>query len=229
MKLKIEYVPLKDLLPYAYNARLHSEAQVAQIKASMQEFGFIVPCLIDAKGELITGHGRLMAATQLGLDVAPIIRVGHLNEEQIRAFRIADNRITLNSDWDIEKLNHELAELMKVEFDIDVLGFNEAELEAYSDMIGLDVAADMNEVVAQEWRDMPEFAMADKEAFLTLPVHFKDQAAVDAFAKLIGQKIDERTRYLWYPNKEIELMRDKRYSALKPVSIIPEADNAAAS
>lgn len=230
MKLKIEYVPLASLQPYVHNARLHPPAQIAQIMASMQAFGFIVPCLIDAKkGEMITGHGRWQAATELGLETAPIIRVSHLTEDQIRAYRIADNRITLNSDWDIERLNHELVELMRADFDIEVLGFNDAELGAYADMIGGDLAADMHDVVAQEWQDMPEFAQEDKTAYFTVPLHFRNQADVDAFAKLIDQKIDEHTRYLWYPKIEFELMRDKRYTALKPVSIIPEGDDAAAN
>jgi ParB-like chromosome segregation protein Spo0J len=93
----VECWPIDRLLPYIANARSHPEAQVAQIAGSIAEFGFNVPCLVDERGVLIAGHGRLLAAKRLGLAEIPVIRLGHLTGAQARAFRIADNQIALNA------------------------------------------------------------------------------------------------------------------------------------
>ena len=90
---RIEMRPISQLQPYAKNAKLHGADQVAKIAASMAEFGWTVPCLVAADGELIAGHGRVLAATQLGLTEAPVIVLGHLTEAQRRAYRIADNKL----------------------------------------------------------------------------------------------------------------------------------------
>lgn len=91
--LQVERWPIERLLPYAANARTHSDEQVAEIAGSIAAFGFNVPCLVDERGVLIAGHGRLLAARRLGLDDVPVIRLKHLTDAQARAFRIADNRI----------------------------------------------------------------------------------------------------------------------------------------
>jgi len=114
-------------MPYAANARTHSEHQVGQIAGSIREFGFNVPCLVDDKDELITGHGRLLAAKRLGLAEVPVIRLGHLTPDQVRAFRLADNRIALNSDWDLDLLVRELDEIAK-NTDLALLGFDNDDL-----------------------------------------------------------------------------------------------------
>jgi ParB-like chromosome segregation protein Spo0J len=97
---KIEHWPLARLLPYARNARTHSDDQVAQIAASIVEFGFTNPCLVGADGVLVAGHGRLLAARKLGLDTVPVVVLDHLTPIQRRALVIADNRIAENSGWD---------------------------------------------------------------------------------------------------------------------------------
>ena len=104
---RIEQWPLSRLQPYARNAKTHGADQVAKIAASMAEFGWTVPCLVAEDGELIAGHGRVLAATQLGLTEAPVIVLGHLTEAQRRAYRIADNRLT-ESPWDEALLSAEL-------------------------------------------------------------------------------------------------------------------------
>ena len=96
---RIEQWPLARLQPYARNAKTHGADQVAKIAASMAEFGWTVPCLVAEDGELIAGHGRVLAATQLGLTEAPVIVLGHLTEAQRRAYRIADNRLTVSGVW----------------------------------------------------------------------------------------------------------------------------------
>src|SRR5690625_5660290 len=97
---RIETWPLARLQPYAKNAKVHGADQVAKIAASMAEFGWTVPCLVGENGELIAGHGRVLAATQLGLTEAPVIVLGHLTEAQRRAYRIADNKLTELGSWD---------------------------------------------------------------------------------------------------------------------------------
>jgi ParB-like chromosome segregation protein Spo0J len=98
--LQMEMMPVASLAPYAANARMHPAEQVAQLAASIAEFGFNVPVLVDDAGVLISGHGRVLAAKALGLDAVPAIRLGHLTEAQARAFRLADNQLALNSTWD---------------------------------------------------------------------------------------------------------------------------------
>jgi hypothetical protein len=130
-KLKIEHRPLEGLIPYANNSRTHSDEQVAQIAASMREFGFTNPVLIDADDGIIAGHGRVLAARKLGLDKVPCIRLAHLTEAQRRAYVIADNKLALNAGWDEELLRVELTALRDdFEFDIGLTGFDSAELEA---------------------------------------------------------------------------------------------------
>jgi len=128
--LAIERWPLERLLPYAANARTHSETQVAQLAASIVEFGFNAPVLVDERGVLIAGHGRLLAARHLGLTEVPVIRLGHLTDAQARAYRLADNQLALNAGWDDELLAAELARLQEEGFSLDLIGFSEEELDA---------------------------------------------------------------------------------------------------
>ena len=125
---RIEQWPLARLQPYARNAKLHGPDQVAKIAASMAEFGWTVPCLVGEDGELIAGHGRVLAATQLGLTEAPVIVLGHLTEAQRRAYRIADNKLT-ESPWDEALLSAELNELLAEDFDLSLIGFSDGELD----------------------------------------------------------------------------------------------------
>ena len=127
---RIEQWPLARLQPYARNAKTHGADQVAKIAASMAEFGWTVPCLVAEDGELIAGHGRVLAATQLGLTEAPVIVLGHLTEAQRRAYRIADNKLTELGSWDDVLLSAELNDLLAVDFDLSLIGFDDVELEA---------------------------------------------------------------------------------------------------
>ncbi|MCK6417937.1 MAG: site-specific DNA-methyltransferase [Alphaproteobacteria bacterium] len=128
-KLQVIYRSPEEMTPYANNARTHSEEQIAQIMASIKEFGFVNPILIDERGVIIAGHGRLSAAKRLGMSEVPVIEIGHLSETQRKALIIADNRIALNAGWDEELLKLELETLKLEDFDLDLLGFDEAELD----------------------------------------------------------------------------------------------------
>tara|TARA_B110000977_G_scaffold198896_1_gene284842 strand:+ start:1153 stop:2361 length:1209 start_codon:yes stop_codon:yes gene_type:complete len=123
--MQIEQLKVGDLIPYVNNSRTHSDEQVMQVASSIKEFGFTNPILIDDDGGIIAGHGRLMAAKKLGLDEVPCIRLGHLSEAQRKAYVIADNQLALNSGWDLDALKLEMDRLGELDFNIELLGFDD--------------------------------------------------------------------------------------------------------
>lgn len=129
-KLKIVYRKVNTLLPYARNARTHSDAQVAQIASSIREFGFTQPILLDGENGIIAGHGRWQASVLLGLAEVPTIDLGHMTDSQKKAYIIADNKLALNSGWDEQLLELEIQDLRDAGFDIDLLAFDPSELKS---------------------------------------------------------------------------------------------------
>lgn len=127
-KLSITYKRVEDLIPYARNSRTHSDAQVAQIAASIKEFGWRVPILIDGENGIIAGHGRVLAARKLGMDEVPTIDGSDMTETQKRAYVIADNKIAMNAGWDEELLALEIQDLKEMAVDISLLAFDPSEL-----------------------------------------------------------------------------------------------------
>lgn len=128
--MQIETIAVDRLIPYARNSRTHSDEQVAQIAASIREFGFTNPVLIDADGGIIAGHGRVMGARALGMTEVPCIRLGHLTDAQKRAYVIADNKLALNAGWDDQMLALELRELADVGYDMGLTGFGTKDIDA---------------------------------------------------------------------------------------------------
>src|ERR1017187_5011737 len=128
--LLVQFWPLDKLIPYARNARTHTEEQVAQVAASIEEFGWTNPILAGADGIIIAGHARLAAARKLKMDTVPVIVLDHLSETQRRALVLADNRLALSAGWDEEMLRVELESLKEADFDLGVVGFSDEELEA---------------------------------------------------------------------------------------------------
>jgi len=128
--MQVEQIAIERLIPYAKNARTHSEAQVAQIASSIREFGFCNPVLIDRQDGIIAGHGRVMAARQLGMADVPCVRLGHLTDTQRRAYILADNRLALSAGWDEAMLALELSALRIDGFDIELTGFDAGEIDA---------------------------------------------------------------------------------------------------
>lgn len=126
--MEIQVWNIDRLIPYARNPRTHSDAQVAQIAASIRAFGFNNPILVDTKAGIIAGHGRLLAARKLQLKEVPVIVLDHLSETQKRAYIIADNQLALNAGWDDEMLRIELAALQEDNFDVNLAGFDDVEL-----------------------------------------------------------------------------------------------------
>ena len=164
--MKIEQLPTDTLIPYARNTRTHSEAQVAQIAGSIREFGFTNPVLIDGENGIIAGHGRVLAAQKLALGKVPCIRLSHLTDTQRRAYIIADNKLALNAGWDEELLGLELADLREDGFELELTGFDGAELGQF----------DVDEVA------MPTLADGDKQPFQqkTFTLHDEQAEEVDA-------------------------------------------------
>ena len=125
---RFEKVNIDRLVPYARNARTHSKEQIIQLRASLREFGFVNPVIVDKDLNVIAGHGRIMAAKEEGITEIPCVFAEHLTEAQKRAYIIADNRLALNAGWDAEMLSVEIADLQGSDFDINLLGFDDAEL-----------------------------------------------------------------------------------------------------
>jgi len=128
--LNVVKKPIDELIPYAKNARTHSDSQVAQIAASIREFGWMNPVLIDAENNIIAGHGRVLAARKLGLEEVPCVLHDHLTETQRKAYILADNKMALNAGWDEDLLRLELRELGDMGFDLELTGFDDVEIDS---------------------------------------------------------------------------------------------------
>lgn len=164
---RIEMWPLERLVPYERNARTHSPEQVAQIAASIQEFGFTNPILVDGADGILAGHGRLAAAKDMGLSEVPVIVLDHLSPEQRRAYVIADNQLALNAGWDMQLLQQEVMALNLADFDLSLLGFDDDRIAEL-----LEGGADVKEL-----EEMPALPSGDREPFqqMTFTLH-DDQA-----------------------------------------------------
>lgn len=187
--MQIVYKKVNELIPYINNSRTHSEEQVNQIVASINEFGFTNPLLIDEKGSIIAGHGRLMASKKLGMEEVPCIILEGLTEAQKKAYIIADNKMALNAGWDDELLKIELENLKELDFDLELTGFNVDELD---DILGTE---EEKEVVEDEFEiEVPEEPKAKLGDIYQLGRHFLmcgDSTKEEDVAKLMnGVKAD---------------------------------------
>src|SRR5258706_8640525 len=133
MARRIEIWPIEKLIPYARNPRTHSDAQVAQIAASIAEFGFVNPVLVDSEAGILAGHGRMLGAQALKLREVPVIVLDHLTPAQRRAYLVADNKLAELAGWDQDLLKLELKDLALADFDLGVIGFSDDELR---DLLG---------------------------------------------------------------------------------------------
>lgn len=182
-------VEIENLIPYALNSRTHSEDQVKQIAASIAEFGFTNPVLIDENNSVIAGHGRIKAAQLLNLGNVPCIILEGLTEAQKKAYVIADNRLALNAGWDEELLSLELQSLSEMDFDLDLLGFDEDELTAFLKE-EIEPQSDEDEVP-----EVPEEPISKEGDIWILGNHrvmCGDSTSIDAVEKLMdGQLADQ--------------------------------------
>ena len=187
--LSIVYRSIDDLIPYVNNSRTHSDEQVTQIAASIKEFNFTNPILIDEQGGIIAGHGRLMAAKKLKIEQVPTITLVGLSDAQRKAYVIADNKLALNAGWDLELLKIEIDELKDLDFDIDLLGFNADEL---ADLIPeIETLADGKEDEVPEPPVNPVTKRGDIWLLGNHRLMCGDSTSIDAVEKLLnGEKID---------------------------------------
>ncbi len=204
--LEIEYVATDDLIPYINNSRTHSESQIKQIAASIREFGFTNPILIDEQNTVIAGHGRLLAADFLSLSKVPSIRLTGLTDEQRQAYVIADNKLALNAAWDEEMLKQEIETLQMLDFDLDLIGFSDSEIAS----LFLEQEEGANNA-EEEWTNMPEFDQPDNTSYRHVIVHFDNQDDVKEFFSIIGQSSTDKTKSIWYPEIDRMDTESRRY------------------
>ena len=183
--MQIEQLKTEDLLSYARNSRTHSEAQVDQIAASIKEFGFTNPVLIDGDGQIIAGHGRVMAARKLKLSEVPCIRLIHLTETQKKAYVIADNKLALNAGWDDELLALEIEDLKEENFDLSLLGFTQDELDDIAEKIAEEVEGLTDEDAVPETPEEPKTKLGDIYKLGNHRLMCGDSTSIDAVDKLM--------------------------------------------
>jgi DNA modification methylase len=187
--LQIKKVEVEKLIPYVRNSRTHSDAQVAQIAASIKEFGWTNPILVDGENGIIAGHGRLLAARKLGAKDVPVIELAHLTESQKRAYVIADNQLAMNAGWDTAMLTLELADLKESEFDLDLIGFDTKELEKLLEPEQVDGLTDEDAV--PDAPEEPKTKLGDIYQLGNHRLMCGDSTSIDAVEKLMdGQKAD---------------------------------------
>jgi DNA modification methylase len=187
--LEINYRGTADLIPYVNNSRTHSEQQVQQVASSIKEFGFTNPILIDEDNGIIAGHGRLLAAQKLKLDEVPTITLKGLTEAQRKAYVIADNQLALNADWDIDALKVEVDRLTELDFDIDLLGFDDDFLSSLLEEEPAEGLTDEDSVPDVE--DDPVTVEGDVWVLGNHRLMCGDSTSIDAVDKLMaGNKAD---------------------------------------
>lgn len=214
----IETVAVSELKPYERNPRTHSDDQVGKIAASMMEFGWTVPIMIDDENEIIAGHGRVMAAQRLGVQSVPAIRLRHLTPEQIAALRIADNQITILGDWDMPLLSAETQNLGNLGFDLDILGFDNALLSRLltTNGDGLTDPDDAPEITEHVVSQTGDLWLLDKHRMLC-----GDCTKDNDTSKLMDGKFANLTFTSPPYGISLEYEKDKTYSEL--VSLIEKA------
>ena len=186
---KIEWLSVETLIPYAKNARTHSDEQVAQIAGSIKEFGFNNPVLVDKDNSIIAGHGRLMAARKLGMDKVPVVQLEHMTEAQRKAYVLADNRIALNSGWDTGMLSLELQDL-KDDIDLSLLGFDADELDALLNPI-VETDGLTDEDAVPDVPEEPKTKLGDIYILGNHRLMCGDSTSIDAVEKLMdGNSVD---------------------------------------
>jgi len=187
--MQIEQRLLSNLIPYINNSRKHSDNQVAQIAASIKEFGWTNPILVDGDNGIIAGHGRIMAAKKLGMTEVPVIELAHLSKEQRKALIIADNKLALNSDWDTNLLAIELKDLQDLGFDLNLTGFDGMELASLLKPEQVDGLTDEDSV--PETPIEPKTKLGDIYLLGNHRLMCGDSTSVDAIDKLMnGDKAD---------------------------------------
>lgn len=182
--MQIKQVAVEKLIPYVRNSRTHSDAQVAQIAASIKEFGWTNPILVDGTNGIIAGHGRLLAARKLGQTEVPVIELAHMTESQKKAYVIADNQLAMNAGWDTSMLTLELSDLKEAGFSLDILGFDPKELDNLLEPEQVDGLTDEDAV--PEVPEEPKTNLGDIYQLGNHRLMCGDSTSVDAVEKLMN-------------------------------------------
>jgi len=185
----VEWWPAERVIPYARNPRTATDTAVGKVAASIKEFGFRVPIIVDSEGVIIAGHTRLAAAKRLGLERVPVLVAADLSPAQVKAYRIADNRTAQETGWERALLELELEDLRGLDFDLSLTGLDPLEFAEHG--------AETDPYA--EWEAMPEFEQGDKGSVFNVTVHFKSDTDAEALFKLIGQ---EKRSYTWWPESD---------------------------
>ena len=197
-QMQIEWWEVDRPKPYERNPRQITQEAIEKVAASIEEFGWRQPIVVDEQGVIIVGHTRLLAAKFLKRTHVPVLVATGLTPEQVMAYRLADNRTGEETDWDQVLLGRELAALKALKYDLSRIAFNEMEIiKAIGIANGQGVTGDPQ----REWRAMPEYVRGEEGMFKTILLHFPDQEAMEAFSKLVDQPITMGTKYLWYPKQ----------------------------
>ena len=185
---QVEYVPIEVLSPYRGHARKHPKRQLKALERGIAAFGFIVPVLVGEDGEVVAGHARVLVAKQLGYTKVPVIRLPHLSPAQIRAFRLADNKLAELSEWDGEKLALELRDLIEIDFDVDLTGFEAAEVDLIIDSqfspVGATPADEVPSVADEPVSCLGDLWMLDEQCVLC-----GDARDPDAYAAVLQGRL----------------------------------------
>lgn len=197
---EIKNIPITEIKVFEQNAKKHDEHQVDLISKSIEQFGFNQPIVLDKNNEIVVGHGRYFAALRLNLQEVPVLILDNLNDLQIQAYRIADNKLN-ESEWDWGALIENLKFLDSEGFDSSVTGFD---LEKFQN----------TEVINDpqgEWNGLPEYSAGDPLAYRKIVVSFKNEEDIQSFGNLIGLTVTDKTKDCWYPPKKNDVLKDKAY------------------
>jgi hypothetical protein len=210
--LAVTWRPIEKIRPYPGNPRKITPVAIEKVAASIKEFGWRQPIVVDGKDVIIAGHTRHAAAKLLKLKTVPVHVAAGLSEDQVRAYRLADNRTSEEAEWDFPALAIELKGLDLARFDLALTAFTDADFaRAFSNPADQGAPAD----TAGEWRGMPECVSENQPSFRKLVVHFADQAAVDDFARRLGQVIPPKQSFIWHPVLKPVKRTDRHYVAQK--------------
>ena len=199
-------IDIARIKPYENNPR--KKRDVEKVANSIREFGWQQPIVVDKDYVVIVGHSRLSAAKMLQEKKVPVV-IANITEEKAKAYRIADNKTNEYSDWDFTALHREFSDLLDNNYGLENLGFEEHELES---LITFDDANTKWLNQAEEWQGMPQYEHEDQTPYRSLTMHFMKKEHLETFLQLIKQDVTDRTRWLYFPRQEKQVLKEKAYS-----------------
>ena len=207
--MKIEMIDIDKIKPYEKNPRKNQNGE--KIAKSLEKYGWRQPIVVDKDYVVIVGHTRLMGAEYLKMKQVPVHVASDMKDEAVKAYRIADNRLSEDSTWDYELLKFEMDLLNGIGFNLDDLGFEKQELETI--IFQPDHKSRDWLEHEEHWQDMPAFDHEDQSPFRSLTINFVSQDSMDKFFQIIKQDYTDKTKYIWYPKIEKNVIKDKAFES----------------